>query len=156
MGGLADQHQAGVPDQIEQDVVVGHAVGGGDRLDADGGHLGRTLGGRRRARPDGRGGAHAGPGGQAVVDQDHGLSGELRRWPAVPVGLLAPGQLAALPLGHLLDGLRPDPEAADDVLVEDQRPAAGDRPMATSSWPGTPSLRTRNTPRGAPSAVATS
>ena len=130
----------GVPDQTEQDVVVGHAVGGGDRLDADGGHLGRTLGGRRRAVPDGRGGAHAGPGGQAVVDQDHGLSGELRRWPAVPVGLLAPGQLAALPLGHLLDGLRPGPEAADDVLVEDQSPAAGDRPHGHLLVAGDPEL----------------
>jgi hypothetical protein len=150
VGGLADQHEAGVPDQVEQDdVVVGHAVGIGDRHDPARPLLAEGL----------DGGAHAGPGGQAVVDQDHGPCGELRRWPAVPVGLLAPGQLAALPLGHLLDGLRPDPEAADDILVEDQGPAADDRPHGHLLVAGDPELadqehaqgrRARSRPRRPP------
>ena len=34
----------------------------------------------------------------------------------------------ALPLGDLPDGLRADAQATDDIVVEDQHPAAGDRP----------------------------
>jgi hypothetical protein len=102
------------------------------------------------------GGAHAGARGEAVVDHDDGLARDLGRGTALPVGLLPPEQLAALPLGHLLDDLGPDAEPADDVLVADQRPAAGDHPHGHLLVAGDAELADQVDVEGAPRAMATS
>ncbi|MFC7649473.1 hypothetical protein ACFQX6_60620 [Streptosporangium lutulentum] len=72
------------------------------------------------------------------------------------VGLLPSEKFAALTLGRLLDDLRRDPHPLDDVLVEHEDPAAAIAPIASSSLPGTPSLRTRKTSSGASRAMAIS
>ncbi len=64
-------------------------------------------------RGDGR--AHGGAGRQAVVDQDHGLSGHIH-WRAIAaVGSLAALQFGVLAGGNGFDGLGRDAQALDDV-----------------------------------------
>jgi hypothetical protein len=72
-------------------------------------------------------GAHARARGEAVVDEDDGLAGDVRWRPPLPVGVLPAQQIAALLLGHPLDDLRRDIQAADNVVVEHDHAAAGDR-----------------------------
>lgn len=100
--------------------------------------------------------AHAGPRRQTVVDQDDGLALDGRGWPSIPVRLLASQQLAALLLGHLPDDLGGDPQAADDIVVEDEHPAAGDRPHGHLFVAGNPELAHEKDVEGTPRAAATS
>jgi hypothetical protein len=72
--------------------------------------------------------AHAGAGGQTVVDQDHRLTGKIGHGAALPVSLLTAQQFAALPLGYPLDDLRCYVQASDDIVIDDDYPATGDRP----------------------------
>ena len=69
----------------------------------------------------------------------------------------APLQLGLLAPRHRLDRPLVDPERRDDVARSGRAPPpSAIAPKASSSWPGTPSLRTRKTSSGAPSARATS
>jgi hypothetical protein len=191
--GPADQHQVGVADEIEQNMVGRCALFDRQRVGADDGGVGRWRGccsgvprppsgtqqipylliGRLGEIPVGvadseergwrgradhlvsqgsqfatrrfrRGrcrnynlarlqrakrlnrGAHARPGSQAVVDQDHYFPGQLWQGSVLPAGLFAAEQLAALLFRDLLDDIRRYTEAADHVIVDHDHAAAGD------------------------------
>jgi hypothetical protein len=83
----------------------------------------------RRPEPAQRqdGGPHARPGGQAVVDEDHHLVGEIERRPVPAVLAFAALQLTALSPCDLFDDLWRDVHPPHDIVVEDDHPTAGDR-----------------------------
>ena len=111
--------------------------------DGDGHHDGRRVqladGGDRRP--------HARPGGQPVVDEDGRAAGEVGRRPVAAVRRLPLVEHPPLLGGDGVDDR--SREVGDDVGVEDPAhlrwPTA---PNASSSCPGTPSLRTVNDVKG--------
>lgn len=93
---------------------------------------------------------------QPVVDEDDRPPLELERRLVVAVGAFPAPQLALLALDDAAHGFGGHAEAAEESLVEDADSPEATAPMAYSSLPGKPSLRTRNTSSGAPMARATS
>ena len=110
----------------------GELAAGGFR---GGGYGHDDLGGQRLPQRLHRG-QHRGPGGQAVVDQDHRLAGNLQWRTALPVGGLTPGQFVGFPVGDLAQLLRRDPQTPHHVVVDDHPPATGQRPHCELLVPG--------------------
>lgn len=73
-------------------------------------------------------GKHARARRQTVVDENHDFACDLWWGSVVPVGALAPKQLAALLLGDALDNLGPYPQAPHNVVIDDGDAAASNRP----------------------------
>ena len=98
-------------------------------------------------------GRHRGPhgrsGGQAVVDQDHGLAADVDRRAVVAVGRLASGQLPALARRsrRAISSAWTFIALTTSSFITTTSPEAI-APMASSSCPGAPSLRTRKTSSG--------
>ena len=68
---------------------------------------------------------HRRSGGQAVVDEDHRLAGDVERRAVTSVGGLAANQLAGLPFGDVARLLWSDLQSPQDVVIDDQTAAAG-------------------------------
>ena len=79
-----------------------------------------------------------------------------RRSAALPVALATAIQLRALARETVSELRTGHAQRTHGPLVEHHGPSSPTAPMPNSGWPGAPSLRTRPTSSGAPSAVATS
>src|SRR5215216_1850514 len=104
---------------------------------------------RGHRRPHGR------PGGQAVVDHDHHLASELRRWPLVPVGALTAFQLLVFGRGHGLERVLGDAELAHNPPVHNPGAVAGDGAHGQLLTPWDAQLADRQHLQGCPSDRAT-
>ena len=93
------------------------ARGNGDG-DHDAGGMAMTEGGD--------GGAHGGAGGQAVVDEDHGLAGDFDGRAVASVGLFTALELEALAGGDFFNLVMGDAEVEGYVRGDDLDAASGD------------------------------
>lgn len=73
-------------------------------------------------------GKHARASRQTVVDENHDFARDVRWGSFVPVGTLPPKELTALLLGDALDNLGANPQAPDNVVIDDDDAAARNRP----------------------------
>ena len=91
----------------------------------------------------------------SVGDHHHDLAGEIGQRTVLPVDAVRVEAATRFALRDALDHLCGDVDAPHEVVVHHHHQLAN-APIARSTWPGTPSLRTRNTSSGAGSAIATS
>ena len=105
-------------------------------------------------RPDSR--QHSRPRREAVVHQDHGAIGQIRRRSVAPKEALTALKLSPLASVDRLDPLRRKRKRVQQLLVQDAHAAGRDRPERELLVTRHPSLRTRNTSSGASSACAIS
>ena len=120
------------PTATNGDGVVAQTTSSTSAPSSAAGRLGRRRHGDDDAgRPEAAqgldGGPHARARGQPVVDEDHRSGGHSRRGPIAAVRALPPHKLAALAVGHTLDDLGRDAQAAHHVIVDHDDAAAGDR-----------------------------
>src|SRR5206468_10186917 len=82
-----------------------------------------------------------------------------QRRPRTSIGGLPARELGGFRLRHGLDGVFWNAHTTDHIVIHDAHDAdaaTGDGPMASSKYPGTPSLRTIKRSSGSPSIAATS
>src|SRR5207248_11053109 len=70
---------------------------------------------------------HSGPGGEAVIHTDDGLSAHIERRERSPISALTALELLLFLADHRLDGTLRNPQAGHDVTVEHQRAARRER-----------------------------
>ena len=93
---------------------------------------------------------------QPVIHDDHGPISHVERGGVVAVSPLSPSQLEKLLRRDGLNHAIRDLERLHHVLVKGADPAGGNGAIASSSWPGSPSLRTRKISSGTSRALAIS
>ena len=71
---------------------------------------------------------HGRAGGQAVIDENHGLPAHVGNGASVAIGALAALQFSLLARRHTADHGAGYFQALHDILIEDTHPAARDRP----------------------------